>query len=155
MELLQEIDQQAKVEDFRLFLEDLKTLDADMEDETVGKTVRNKIELLKEMGRGDFGAHMGMAQAAGVRGHEAEPHVAGALKNPRLGLQQRGGNVPEKGQPVRYQGKTYVIDDTDGKMAFLRDPKAQFGGGGIKVDDIRQLKAVQTKKGGMGWVYMG
>lgn len=155
MELLKELDQQAQVREFALFLEDLKALDADLEDEKVGEVVRDKIELLKEMGRGDFGAHMDMARGAGVKGHDVDPRVGRALKpSPRLGLQSKAGR-PEKGQPVRYQGKTYVISDTDGRMAFLSDPKAAFGGQGIKVDDVRALKPVQTKKGGVGWVYMG
>ena len=158
MDLIQQIDDMAQVDEFRRFLDDVEALEPNsMADDMVTECITAKIDLLKEMGRGDFDAHHQMAQARGARGHEYDPNVQQALAGKRrLGLQskQPGGVTPKADQLVRHQGKVYKIADTDGKIAFLSDPKRVFGGTDMKVD-VSQLKPVKTKSGDIAWVSLG
>jgi hypothetical protein len=157
MNLLKEIDERAKVEEFRLFLEDLKELSAAENDESVLTCIREKMEILQEIGRGDFDTHMAMAQGAGHRGLNADPAVVNKLQpKRRLGLQEPSDITPEQGQLVRFKGQTYRLGDTNGKIAYLEDPKnaSPFGGQQIKIN-VADLKPIKTKSGKMAWVHMG
>jgi len=159
MKLLKEIDKLAKVQNFQLFLEDLKELDpVDMEDELVTECITAKMEVLKEMGRGDYSSHMDMARSAGYKGGmDTDPNVQAKLEpKRRLGLQPSAGEGPQKGELVRVNGKTYRLEDTDGRIAFLGDPKnnSPFGGEQLKIK-VSDLKPIKTKSGKMAWIHIG
>lgn len=132
MELLREIEEQAQTLEFRLFLEDVKSVVDDMGAKDVSKVVRAKMEFLSEMGRGDFGAHMGLASQAGVKGHETDPHVSRTLnKSNKFSLSPRTAIQP--GMMVRVKGQTYRVPSdpkafkanvTD-KVIGLENPKSK------------------------------
>lgn len=153
MDLLKDIDERAKTLDLELFLEALAELDADMEDETVVKAVHDEIQYLKEIGRGDYAAHMDMAKGHGVRGHEADPRVQGALASKfSIRPKEQAQAAPQEGQRVVFVGPGnqrfgFTVVSAFEDMVTLKSKDGKR----FKVD-MQQMKAARDKRGGMGWV---
>ena len=166
MSLLREIDEQAKTYVFGQWLDGLKELDAKMGSPEVAELVREQIEMLNEIGRGDYSAHNDMAQAAGVQGQQRDAGVEKAFA-PRkgLGLEKKRQPPPpmEKGQRVlrRDLKKMFQISDLGKNVVFVTDPKEKAnpflsGGGGdqIKIKNPQQvLKHFPTNDGKVVWLW--
>lgn len=133
MGLLREIDELAKLEEFRLFLEDIKSLEpVDMNENSIIQAVNEWLEPLIE--GPDFDAHAGLARAAGHTAHVANSRVADKLAPKKtLGLQRRPGDPVQfkSGQEIKAGKKAYEIVDAlpDGSITVVpAGSKGMFGG---------------------------
>ena len=144
MSLLKEIDEQSKFEPFRLFLEDLATLDPDWEHDIVNNIIIEYMDSL-QLNEIDYQAHDDMARARGARGHEYQQSVERSFVNPRSRLAQQ--HQPRKGEAIKYNGQIHKISDvvTQGDEIFV-----EFGPFQNTVS-VKELQAVPQRNGSMAW----
>jgi len=141
MELLKEIDERSKTYELDLLADALVEMGADLNSEAT-------FEILNEIGA-DYRGFSDWAKGRGIDPRAADPRVAGALENPRLGLQPN--SKPEKGQPVVFRSKFgnagYKVHDVAGESAILIDPRGER-----YVIDVGHLSpATDENKKIIGW----
>lgn len=144
MSLLKEIDAKSKLEPFRLFLEDLASLDVDWSHDAVNQMIVERMDSM-QLNELDYQAHDQMAQARGARGHEYQRSVERSFVNRRSPLAQQ--HNPQKGEMIKYNGQIHKITNVmaEGDKVFV-----EFGPFKNTVSKD-ELQAVPQKNGSMAW----
>lgn len=165
MNLIKELDEEARIGPFRALLDSIKEHNLDINDDSVVSMLSERLlELgITEARDTELSASRGLMRGAGMQpqqvdnttGRGAIGGMHGANKKSRIGLLAKH---PKQGDPVLEldpaSGKLKlkgVIEEPGPKKTFIKDPKSKFGGGDT-VDTVA-LRPYKEMGGRVAWRY--